>query len=962
MKSPQSWLAGRALRLALAASAVGQFMAVPTLFAQQEAAKEPAGADATELAPMLVTGSMIPTTDIVGLTPVEVFSQVEIQKFGAANVSDVVRRVPAVVGAQVNEGMGNGGDGSTQINIRGIPGGTLVLINGRRVAPIAFADSAVDLNMIPMAAIERIEVLKDGASAIYGADAVFGVVNVILRKEFEGVDLYGYYGNTTERDAAKQQYSFTSGTSSGRGSFVVGGNYYKANSLYSQDRKRSRVDLSKRDQNYLSNSSSSSNPGRFRVRNDARGGGQLYDATKAGDAPVFVTINKSATGTPVYAADGVTLIGTKYSPADYHLNGDPTNPAASLNSPPDAARLAEESYPYDRFPFPLYTPALRAAERYSVFGNGEYQLFEKQDTANIFIETLYSKNRSQNGLAPTPITQSTAGFGLPASNPWNPFGVDIPNWNYRMLELGPRTDTVEKDAFRFVSGLKGQIPESSWAWEVAFVYSQEEGENIEGGDISASGLQAAAASTDYATAFNPFGVSGTPPGAVSQVDQALITLGRSQLISVEANVNGKIFDLPGGAVTLGTGAQHREEEGSSTPDGNKEAGNSVGFNQAYELRGERDVDSVYGEIFVPIFGEDNRLPGLYSLNLRGAGRYEDYSDFGNTTKPAVKLGWQPIDETFTAHVSYSQSFQAPTYTDLYYRQQSFPEIRNPYTGAFDQMDVFYLGGNTQESMGYGFPNVEPLEAENILAGGEWRPKQVPGLKLGLDYFRVSRDNVPIQSAEFIINSNFQTGGPGVGAYSNLIDYDPVGQTYNRIIAPTINALSDTLDGFDISARYELGLERIGLDGFGKLTFEMNWQYLLTYEQTFSFGKRDRLGDYSPDEVGYESLPRLKGYGSMFWNWKDLEMGFFANYTSAYQDANFLLVPDTIPEPREVSDYLTFDIQASYMFPYQIKFTAGCLNVTDEIVPLVVGSFADNYDRSLVDLRQRFWYASLSKRF
>ncbi|MBL9128864.1 MAG: TonB-dependent receptor, partial [Verrucomicrobiales bacterium] len=87
-----------------------------------------------------------------------------------------------------------------------------------------------------------------------------------------------------------------------------------------------------------------------------------------------------------------------------------------------------------------------------------------------------------------------------------------------------------------------------------------------------------------------------------------------------------------------------------------------------------------------------------------------------------------------------------------------------------------------------------------------------------------------------------------------------------------------------------------------------------------------------------------------------------NYTSAYQDANFLLVPDTIPEPREVSDYLTFDIQASYMFPYQIKFTAGCLNVTDEIVPLVVGSFADNYDRSLVDLRQRFWYASLSKRF
>ncbi len=956
MKTPNARLASHALKLAFAASAVGQFMAGPTVLAQQASTD----ADATELAPILITGSLIPTTDIVGLTPVEVFSQVEIQKFGAANVSDVVRRIPAVVGAQVNEGMGNGGDGSTQINIRGIPGGTLVLINGRRVAPIAFADSAVDLNMIPMAAIERIEVLKDGASAIYGADAVFGVVNVILRKEFEGVDLYGYYGNTTERDAAKQQYSFTSGTSSDKGSFVVGGNYYKANSLYSQDRKRSRVDVSNRNQTYLSNSSASSNPGRFRVRNDARGGGALYDATKAADAQVNVTVNKSAAGTPVVGADGVTVIGRKYAPSDYHLNTDPTTPASSLDSPAGPDRIAEEVYPFDRFPFPLYTPALRGAERYSVFGNGEYKLIE--DSLKMFMETMYSKSKSQNALAPTPITQSTAGFAIPASNPWNPFGVDIPTWNYRMLELGPRTDTVEKDSFRFVTGLRGQIPESSWGWEVGFVYSKEEGQNIEGGDISAPGLQAAANSTDYGTAFNPFGVAGTPRAAVDGFDQALITLGNSQLISVDANVSGNLFELPGGSVTMGAGAQHREEEGSSIPDGNKEAGNSVGYNQSYALEGERDVDSVYGEIVVPIFGEGNRVPGLYSLNVRAAGRFEDYSDFGNTTKPAFKLGWQPIDDTFTTHVSYSQSFQAPTYTELYYRQQSFPEIRNPYTGAFEQIDVFYLGGNTEESMGYGFPNVEPLEAENILAGGEWRPKQVPGLKLGLDYFKVSRDNVPIQSAEFIINSNFQTGGPGVGAYSNLIDYDAVGQAYNRVVAPTINALSDELDGFDISARYELGLERIGLDGYGKVTFEMNWQYLLTYEQSFSFGSRDRLGDYSPDEVGYESLPRLKGYGSMFWNWKDLEMGFFANYTGAYQDANFLLVPDTIPEPREVSDYLTFDIQATYTFPYQIRLTAGCLNVTDEIVPLVVGSFADNYDRSLVDLRQRFWYASLSKRF
>ncbi|HMO64518.1 MAG TPA: TonB-dependent receptor plug domain-containing protein, partial [Verrucomicrobiota bacterium] len=169
------------LRLALAAGAVGQLLGLPAALAQ------PPAAEVQDLTPMLITGSLIPTTDVVGLTPVTSITSVDLVRRGVSTPAEVVRRLPAVVGGNLSESYGNGGDGSSRINLRGIPGGTLVLINGRRVAPVAFADSDVDLNMIPFAAIDRIEVLKDGASAIYGSDAVAGVVNVILKKDFEGV-------------------------------------------------------------------------------------------------------------------------------------------------------------------------------------------------------------------------------------------------------------------------------------------------------------------------------------------------------------------------------------------------------------------------------------------------------------------------------------------------------------------------------------------------------------------------------------------------------------------------------------------------------------------------------------------------------------------------------------------------------------------------------------------------------
>jgi outer membrane receptor protein involved in Fe transport len=953
MTKANAAMTGRAVRLALAASAVGQFLAVPNAFAQQPAETD---ASATELAPMLITGSLIPTTDIVGLTPVDVFSQVEIQKFGAANVTEVVRRMPAAVGAgNFNESRGNGGDGSAQVALRGIPGGTLVLINGRRVAPVAFADSQVDLNMIPIAAIERIEVLKDGASAIYGSDAIAGVVNVILRKEFEGVELSAYYGNTTERDAAKQQYSFTSGTSSDKGSFVIGGNYYKANALFSQDRERSRVDLTSRNQEYLNRVSTSvGNPGRFQVRNDSRGGGRLYNPAAEAGTLVPVTLNRGA----VPNASG------QYTTTDYHLSD-----ARISNINQSLADPALENYPFDKFPFPTYTPAIRPAERWSIFGNGNYKLIA--DVLDFFTETSYSHSFSQNQLAPTPISNGSAGFAIPASNYYNPFGTDVGTWAYRSVELGPRVDAIDKDAFRFVAGLRGKIPETTWGYEVAVTYSEEKGNNTESGDINRARLEELAG-LSTPDAFNPFGNRANNAALVNQISRTLLTRGQSSLLAVDGRVYGDLFDLPAGAVSLAVGGERREEQGESIPDDNKRSGDLIGFNGAEILKGSRDITAGYGELFIPIFSKENAIPGIYSLNIRGQGRYEDYSDFGDTLNPGAKFGYNPIDENFTVHFSYSESFRAPTYSDLYtLAAENFPEVRDPYSGAFTQIQASDMGN----------PALRPQEAKNFLVGGEWRVKQVPGLKLALDFFRIERENIPGGSTQYVIDQNARTGGPAnavanpaydpnapisdsnrplipganatPGQYAGLIDYDPATGEYVNVQVPTLNLSSDVLQGFDISAGYDWKLG----ERFGTLRFEIEAQYLTTYEQVQIPGGSavDRLGDFSADEFGYNSLPRLKGYGSAFWMYKDLELGFFANYTGSYLD-------DKLVADREVDSYLTFDLQASYQLPYQIKAIVGCLNVTDAPPPLVVAAFADSYDRDLHDLRQRFWYVQVTKRF
>ena len=857
----------------------------------------------SQLPAVVVTGSLIPTAETALPTPVDIITAEQIEKVGAQNLYQLIRTLPSAIGAgNFGDSRGNGGNGSAGIGLRGLSRGTLVLINGRRVAPEqhGIATGNVDANLIPLAAVDRVEILKDGASAIYGADAQAGVVNIILKKNFNGSEFFASYGNTTETDVGQQNYSFVTGSTTERSSFLLGGSFYKENALFSKDRDRSRAVLD------VNNTSGNSNPGRVME------------------------------GTFGSAGQGVVYNG---APGTYSLN---------------PADFRDFVSPNDRFPFPNFTPAVPPVERYSIFGNGEYDLFGK--SLSFFAETMYTHTWFQNQLAPTPMAGQSFGIVVPASNPYNPFGEDIPTWRYRLLEAGPRTDTFIGDIFRIVTGAKGEIQDSSWKWEVAFNFTEDQRKEIQGGDVNVAALDAQINLTTP-DAFNPFGNAANTRAQIDPLVQQNLLFSDSTLASVDGHVGGDLFDLKSGAVKGVFGASHSEEQASFTPDSTIKNNNSVGFNGALPFSYQRAVNAVFAEVAIPILGPDNDIPVFHSFEARVAGRYDHYSDFGGTWNPKVSVRWEPVDESFVLRGSWGTSFRAPDFVSLAAQGQNFPEVFNPFTGIFEQpaAGVLYLPN----------PNLEPETSDNLTVGMVWSPKFLKGFTVSVDYYRIDIDNWIGQSTQFILNENLRTGGPTNPAalfYTNVAaSFNPITGGYDdaSIIVPAFNLHNILTDGLDFEVNYSLPTESCGT-----FNFKLGATYVLTFEQQTAAGSArvDRLGKFSADEIGFESIPVFKGNLSVFWDLKGFEFGVTANYTSSMQD-------DPLAATREISSYLTVDLQASYSitdskyaWANNTKFTIGCLNVADTPPPLVEAAFADKYDRDLNDLRQRFVYVSLNKRF
>ena len=526
--------------------------------------------DEGELTPVVITGSNIPTVELEGPSPIVRIDREEINRSGAETVGELLRRLPQNNSGSFDEKFQNSfAPGTSGVSLRGMGMAyTLVLVDGRRLGNHSMAQNMTtsfsDLNGVPMAVVERIEVLLDGASAIYGSDAVAGVINIITRDNFDGLEINVGYSNTADSDMGTQTYSVTGGTVSENGNAWINVDYMQRNSLQHDDRDYA-ASANQGPAGGYDFRSSSGNPGSIKILPGSENG---YESG-------FYQVPAGSTGTPT----AEEIIG-----------------APGINR-------------FDYNPWMTLTPEY---ERYGASGRINYDV---TDYATAFVHTTYRNIKVHQEMAPTPafgdLNTDTWGI-LPASNAFNPFGEDV-TFRHRLIEVGPRLFDIESDIFRVIPGAKFDIGDS-WQAEAAFLYNKVETVDFGQNFVSSDAFSDALASSDPATAYNLFGagLGINSPAVLDGLRVNTLRRAESELRMFDVKAAGDIFELPGGTVALAVGAETAKEDTSDIGD-SLSMQNKIVASGGTSNAGSRSRDAGYAEFMIPIIGEDNRVSGVHSL-------------------------------------------------------------------------------------------------------------------------------------------------------------------------------------------------------------------------------------------------------------------------------------------------------------------------------------------------------------
>lgn len=929
----------KSVKLACAFGAASAALVAPNAAFSQEAE-----ADAP-IEKISVTGSRIKRTEIEGANPVTVMEAVDIEKFGITSIGDVLQAIPSA-GSAINTNSNNGGDGTTTVNIRGIGSNrTLVLVNGKRWSP--GLGGAVDLNNIPASIIDRIEVLKDGASAVYGSDAIAGVVNIITRTDFEGFHASAYQGQyLSYNDGNKEQYDVGFGFTGERGSVYTNVSYVEEEQTLAGDRAISAVPVFGTSETF--GGSSASPNGRFFFFDDM---GNLQNA--AGDGAGGLT---SWTGNSAF----------NYAPYNY-----------------------------------LSTPQ----ERIAVYSQARYEL---TDSVTATATAFYNNRKSAQALAPTPLFFGLGGgdadYIIAGNNPYNPVGYDLdgtiafgdPQYLYfggrRMMEAGYRIFSQNVDQFQFNGGFEGifEVGNSEFYWDVGYTYADIAQNEITNGLLNTDRVKKAlgdvnecVGASDGCVPLNLFGGStALYEGSITQEMLDYITFtaqdaAGTSLESYQANITGDLFELPAGYVAFAAGYEKRWQSGYDQPDALIAAGITSG-NSRQPTSGSFSVEEVYLELAVPVL---EGLPGVERLDLELATRYSDYSNFGDTTNSKVGVKWQ-VTEDLMLRGTWSEAFRAPTIVELFRGQSdSFPDLVDPcnggeaanpnlpgcvgvpstYSQPNDQIRIT-VGGN---------PDLLAEEAESTTVGFVYSPEFVEGLSLTFDMFDIDVENaVSSVGAQTILNA-CAADGVTLCSYITRSAGGGVADLYNGLV----NLGGQTTSGFDWEIAYNTETE------FGDFRFQMDGTYIdertvmvvdPVSQEVTSFNDAGRAGDR-------DVVPRVRSNLSVIWNYEDFSATYLIRYigktieecdlgTNATANA-FEQEVCSMPSAEVGGDSLNeleamayHDASFSYHFNDNLRFTVGVNNLWDTDPEVSYSTFANSFDPSMYEVPGRFGYARVNMSF
>lgn len=677
---------------------------------------------ATEVEEVIVTGSLIRGA-ADGPSPVVTVTRDQMDRQGRATVAQLLANMPQNFGGSANEGaINNGGDRSgtnsnysNGVNLRGLGSdATLVLINGRRLAGTGSKGDFVDVSTIPTAAVERVDVLLDGASALYGADAVGGVVNIILRDDYDGAETRVRVGNTTDGVSGEYQFGQTIGRRWTSGSALATYEYYDREALAASER-RLAGDADLRSLGGTDRRSFYSHPGNI----------VAFDAVTGSYIPTYAIPE---------GQNGVGLRPTDFQAGRTNLE----NFRAGVNVLPRQTRHSAYAIVKQELNDRV---AVNADFR---FGQRDYE------TVSFPITTLLTvTNANPYFVSPTGARSHTIAYSFQDE-------IAAPRIFGEVKTLGASVGATA-DLF------------SDWKADAYLAWSSEESRTGVNGALQSTFLREAlgavadSPSTPYSAVrdgyLNPFGDGAINTRAVLDFISSGFTRTHTETGMTSANlqVGGTLLALPGGPLRLAAGVSTRREtfERQATTFTTGAAPNAGAAN-----RTERDVSAAFAELRVPVFGADNRLPGLKRLELSIAARFEDYGDIGQTTSPKVGILWEPTTGILLK-ANYGRSFRAPALRELNDPPSASPSILP--RGSAQILSMILYGGN---------PDLEPEEADTWTAGFELRPSLVPGLSLGVNLFRTDFDN--------------RIGQPALESILTALS-DPSLAPFVRTLAPATNA-------------------------------------------------------------------------------------------------------------------------------------------------------------------------------
>lgn len=966
-----------AFRLAALPAAVA-FAMVPGQSEAQDAPPDPppTSGEPVTLDRIEVTGSRIKRTDLETSQPIFSLNREEIQAQGLTSVGDVIQNLTAN-GSALNTQVNNGGNGETQVTLRNLGSNrTLVLVNGRRWVGGTGLGGAVDLNTIPTAAVERIEVLKDGASTIYGSDAIAGVVNVILRKDFDGAEANAFIGSFDKGDGYKQSYDFTIGSVGERWSAMIGIGYVKEEAVLAGDREISAVPVF------------GSLPGTGFSASSPNGNFSIFDP----DAGTFSQ------------PDGEYGFFVPTPGVGPGFRGNP-----GLANAGDTYNFAPVNY--------LITPQ----ERYSLFTNGSLDI---TDTLRFKVTATYNQRRSEVNGAETPLTNDASSgppdspIGISRDSLFNPFGQDINEFFRRMVEAGPRRFFGDVRTVAFHGMFEGtlEFADRAFDWEAGYFYGENKANNTTAGLFQTSAVLNAVGPSmlvngvptcvtvagDASTAIAgcvPMNLLGGAGAITPQMLAYTTFIGHDELgfkqKTYYANIGGELFEMPGdaGPLAFSFGVEHRTESGFDQPDALINSGDTSGSKRT-ATSGGYSVDEAYLELSIPLLKD---LPFARLLDVSLATRYSDYSTFGDTLNSKFGFRWKPIDDLMIRG-NWSEGFRAPSIAELFTGQaDSFPAIQDPCAGSLQGVPnpnipagcagiPQYNQSNTQIRITVGGnTNLLPETSTSKTLGFVYNPSWLPGFDISLDWWQIDiKSAIIVQTGQAIIDGCHRAG---IAANCALIVRTPGGQVNNLLAVPN-NIGTFFNEGYDMTVGY-----RLPETAWGKFSFVWDTTY-------FAVSTTDLNGDgvITQDPVDGEGGNNVgKYFGAAFvnnwrirsnlsarWELGDWGATWFARYYSkqdevcigtpnvpAAQRARLCSDPTRItdldgagpaPRPRNRIPSVVFnDVAVFWKTPWNAKVTLGVNNVLDKDPPVAITAFANSFDPQY-DIPGRFFYMQYNQKF